>query len=58
MDTGTEITKTIPMQDILSITLMVDGQGNNDITGSWLGTSTWKYPVGFILIQKFEKINA
>jgi hypothetical protein len=22
---------------------MVDGQGNNDITGSWLGTSTWKY---------------
>lgn len=34
MDTGTEITKTIPMQDILSITLMVDGQGNNDITGS------------------------
>jgi hypothetical protein len=43
MDTGTEITKTIPMQNILSNTLMVDGQGNNDITGSWLGTSTWKY---------------
>jgi hypothetical protein len=43
MDTGTEITKTILMQNILSNTLMVDGQGNNGITGSWLGTSTWKY---------------
>ena len=31
------------MQNILSNTPMVDGQGNNDITGSWLGTSTWKY---------------
>lgn len=56
MDTDTEITKPIPMQNILSNTLMVDGQGN-DITGSWLGTSTWKY--GRVYPDsKVKKINA